>query len=129
MGLAAQDCDKRAGSRSCSAWYVARRLGHADKSAPWILKQIAALIAHEGFPPPIILYHIPKDDPEAPASKVAALTLKSRWQLEPVDAWFDGQASARLPEPIAAAAADRKGSRADDEALAGLAERTAAMAP
>ena len=81
MGLAPQDCDKRAGSQSCSAWYIARRLGHADRSPPWIIKQIAALIEREGFPPPIILYQYSAHDPDAPPSKVGGLTPRSRWQL------------------------------------------------
>lgn len=120
-GLSPTDCDKRPGSKSCSAWYIARRLGHADRSPSWIIRYIGALIEREGFPPPITLYHFATD--EAPPAKVAGVTLKSRWQVEAVDAWFDGQASAKVPERIATSASARVDQRKADEVRA----RTAAM--
>lgn len=132
MPLTPADCDKRPGSRSCSAWYIAGRLGHRHRSPPWIFKQIAALIAHEGFPPPIVLYactgravaRVPAEGAPSEPRKVAGLTPASRWQLEPVDAWFDGQPSACIPPDIAASA----GAIADARTADLLDQRAAALA-
>lgn len=108
MPLVPADCDKRPGSRSCSAWYIAGRLGHRRRSPQWIFKQIQLLIEHEGFPPPIVQF-------TRFGHKVDGLHPSSRWQLEPVDAWFDGQPSAQLPDHILANAGELTERRQADE--------------
>lgn len=91
--LAPAACDTRPDSPSCSAFYIAGRLGHRDRSWTWVKAQIEALQANEGFPPPIILYSCTAPKP----ARVAGLTPSSRWNRAAVDAWFDGQPSAMVP--------------------------------
>jgi len=99
------DCDKRPDSPSCSPWYIAGRLGRRERSGQWIVREIQKLIDHAAFPPPILQL----DDKGKP---IAGLRLTSRWQREPVDAWFDAQPSARLTETTADAAFETEKARA-----------------
>ncbi|MEA3036829.1 MAG: hypothetical protein QOH04_2606 [Sphingomonadales bacterium] len=114
-------CDTRPGSRAVSAFYVAGRLGYRERSWPWIRRQVEALIAHEGFPTPIILYDCARP---AAARRVEGVNSGSRWDKEAVDAWFDGQPSARIPAAIAESASTRLAARYAGE----LDARAAAMA-
>lgn len=100
--LAPANCDTRPDSQSCSAFYIAGRLGHRDKSWTWVKAQIEALQAHEGFPPAIILYSCTAPRPR----KLAELTPSSRWNRAAVDAWFDGQPSAMIPAHLAETAGE-----------------------
>jgi len=84
-------CDIRPGSRSCSLWYPAGRLGHRERSFEWIANQIQLLIDNDGFPEPLALY-------DTAQRKVDRITPKSRWNVDAVDAWFDGTVPAHLTE-------------------------------
>jgi hypothetical protein len=101
------DCDRREHSQSCSPWYIASRLGHRERSAPWIFGQIQQLIDHAGFPPPIV--RLIGGEP------VEGIRQLSRWQREAVDRWFDSQPSARLAIPLAQAADQVEQDRVDRE--------------
>lgn len=92
-------CDQRPGSRSCSLWYIAGRLGHREKSVAWLARYVGALIAKEGFPPALVLYDIR-------GGRVDRLGAASRWILEPVDMWFDGQPAARIPARLLESASE-----------------------
>lgn len=115
MPLTPADCDKRPHSRSCSAWYIAGRLGHRERSQGWILRTIQQLIDQEHFPPPIVQF-------TRTGERVAGLHASSRWQIDAVDTWFDGQPSARLPDHLLAAAdaleAERTAAELDARAAA-----------
>lgn len=100
-GIPQADCDRRENSGSCSAWYIAGLLGHRERSWAWLKAQIDALIAHEGLPPPIILYFCGPGRKPKPVERVTA---RSRWSRAAVDAWFAGQPSARIPAHIAESA-------------------------
>lgn len=102
-------CDTRPGSRSCSAWYIAGRLGHRERSLAWIARQIQLLIDHEGFPPPIVRF--------AGDRRVDAIGHASRWNLEAVDAWFDGNTvPAALAPAVSSLAAARDAALLDQRA-------------
>lgn len=99
--IAPAKCDRREGTRSCSAWYVAGLGGFRERGEAWIFAQLQAWIDHEGFPPPIILYDC---GPGRRPARVDRLGRRSRWSVAAVDAWFAGQPSARIPAHIAESA-------------------------
>lgn len=100
-GIPQADCDRREGGGSCSAWYIAGLLGHRERGWKWLKAQIDALIANEGLPPPIILYHC---GPGRKPKPVEGVTARSRWSRAAIDLWFAGQPSARIPARIAESA-------------------------
>ncbi|WP_294277622.1 hypothetical protein [uncultured Sphingomonas sp.] len=86
-------------AHTCGIFDIAGRMGYADRSIPWICRQIDGLIAQANFPKPF------------PLVKGGRLTAKvgrrSKWAIPAVDAWFDeqlppgAQASARDAERVA----------------------------
>lgn len=82
------DADTRPNSRTCSLWFIAGRLGKRERSPKWLAGYVQQLVDHEGFPPPLPHYRAGR--------KVEQVCEQHRWQLDAVEAWFDGL----LPPPL-----------------------------
>lgn len=100
-GLKPALCDTRPESPAVGPFYIAGRLGHREKGWSWIKAQIEALMKHEGFPPPFVLYAC--TGPRR-GRRVEGITPSSRWHRAAVDAFFDGQPAAMVPARAAESA-------------------------
>lgn len=92
--IVSAEADRRAGSRTCSLWYVAGWLGKRERSPQWLADYVQKLVERQNFPRPL---------PDYRAGRlVEKVTGSSRWLTQAVDAWFDGL----LPPGIAEGAGD-----------------------
>lgn len=106
--------DLREGSRSCSLFYIARRLGYGERSEGWLVSYVDCLISHEGFPPPLPLYRVTGGS----RRKVDRLGGGHRWNRDAVDAWFDGTIPPKLAAVVEDGLAARYAAQLDARAAA-----------
>ncbi len=81
---------------SMSLFDIARRLGQADRSVPWLSRYVQQLIDHDGFPRPLPLYRS--------GVNITAIGERHRWTRDGVIAWFD----TFLPPALAAVVDDQR---------------------
>lgn len=82
---AATPPDNPRNAGTCGIFYVAGKLGEANRAPGYLCRTLDALIGEDGFPAPFPLHRAGK--------LVKGAHRDSKWPLVAVDAWFDD----RLP--------------------------------